>query len=80
MQTEQRVRRVLREGALQSCEQALLIVEAQPNAQGSLFSTSCVREELRVGEERVQGLASLRELKADYLASLEEEEKGEEQK
>ena len=43
-------------------------------------STSCVREELRVGEERVQGLASLRELKADYLASLEEEEKGEEQK
>lgn len=29
---------------------------------------------MRVGEERVQGLASLRELKADYLASLEQEE------
>lgn len=28
---------------------------------------------MRVGEERVQGLASLRELKADYLASLEEQ-------
>ncbi len=27
----------------------------------------------RVGEERVQGLASLRELKADYLSSLEEQ-------
>ena len=30
---------------------------------------------MRVGEERVQGLASLRELKADYLSSLEEEQK-----
>ena len=29
---------------------------------------------MRVGEERVQGLASLRELKADYLSSLEQEE------
>lgn len=29
---------------------------------------------MRVGEERVQGLASFRELKADYLASLEQEE------
>lgn len=28
---------------------------------------------MRVGEERVQGLASLRELKADYLSSLEEQ-------
>jgi hypothetical protein len=36
---------------------------------------------MRVGEERVQGLASLRELKADYLSSLEEgREGGEEQK
>ena len=29
---------------------------------------------MRVGEERVQGLASLRELKADYLSSLEQKE------
>lgn len=28
---------------------------------------------MRVGEERVQGLTSLRELKADYLSSLEEQ-------
>ena len=32
---------------------------------------------MRVGEERVQGLASLRELKADYLASLEEQKEDE---
>ncbi|KAL7501421.1 hypothetical protein ACHAWT_010700 [Skeletonema menzelii] len=32
---------------------------------------------MRVGEERVQGLASLRELKADYLSSLMEEQKEE---
>eukprot|EP00984_Skeletonema_dohrnii_P010219 scaffold3992_cov141-Skeletonema_dohrnii-CCMP3373.AAC.6 len=29
---------------------------------------------MRVGEERVQGLASLRDLKADYLSSSEEEQ------
>lgn len=29
---------------------------------------------MRVGEERVQGLASLRDLKADYLSSSEEQQ------